>query len=227
LQEEGQEEDWSGEGEICGGAKGGSRDGVALFVEEQKEGRGEGGGGGDRLRGTVVEQGEGDGGQGDKDGQEGKVVERELCDCVCRAVGAVIFVLPGVDEKAVEATEGGEEKRGREKRQTEIGTTGDGGDEGSGGEAEAYGDFLGKSMGASGGVDENEVATDQASEDEIEVDGFGVEAGEKSREGDGGEDDSGEEGGAMTVVEVVAGFEVFVMGWVGVEETSVHQTGVH
>jgi hypothetical protein len=142
---------------------------------------------------------------------------------VCWAIDAVIVVFPGVDVEAVEAAEGGEEKRGREKRQAEIGTAGDCGDEGGGGEAKADGDLFGETMGgAVKCVDDDEVAAHQASEDEIEVDGLCVEAREKSREGDGGEDDSGEEGWAMTMVEEVAGFEVFVMGWV-----VVHQTGVH
>jgi hypothetical protein len=195
---------------------------VALLVEEEKEGGGEGGGAGDGLRGVVVDQGEGDAGEGDKNGQERKVVEREVRDGVNGAVGAVIFVFPGVDEETVEAAEGGEKDCGRKKRQAEVGTAGDGGDEGGGCEAEAYGDFLGESMGAVEGMDDDEVAADQASEDEIEVDGLGLEARKEQREGDGGENDPGEECRAMTVVEVVAGFEVFVMGWVGVEETHVH-----
>ena len=31
----------------------------------------------------------------------------------------------------------------------------------------------------------------------------------------------------MAVVEVVASFEVLVMGWVGVEDAGIHQTGIH
>lgn len=41
--------------------------------------------------------------------------------------------------------------------------------------------------------------------------------GEEHGERDGGEEDSGEEGGAMAVVEVVAGFEGFVAGWVAID----------
>ena len=176
MREEGQKEDWGGQGEICGGTKGSSCDGVMLLVEVEKEGRGKGGGVGDGSRGAVVEQDEGDGGQCDKYGQERKVAECEVRDCVCWAVGAVIFVLPGVDEEAVEAAEGREQDRRRQQREAEIGTTGDGGDEGGGGEAEADGDLLGKTMGAVKCVDNDEVAADQTSEDEIEVDGMGVEA---------------------------------------------------
>ena len=46
---------------------------------------------------------------------------------------------------------------------------------------------------------------------------------EAARVGDGSEKDSGEEGGAVAVVEVVLGFEAFVMGRVDVEEAGVHQ----
>ncbi len=45
----------------------------------------------------------------------------------------------------------------------------------------------------------------------------------KQGKSDGGKQDSGEEGGAVAMVEEVAGFEVFVMGGVGLEEARVHQ----
>ena len=70
-------------------------------------------------------------------------------------------------------------------------------------------------MGAARSVDEDEVAADQASEDEVEVDGLGFEVREKYCEGDGGEKDSGEEGCAVAMVEVVASFEIFVMDGIG------------
>jgi len=78
-------------------------------------------------------------------------------------------------------------------------------------------------MGAVCSVDEDEVAADQAPEDEVEVYRLGFKVREKDCEGDGGEEDSGEEGCAMAVVEVVASFEVFVMGRIDVEEAGVHQ----
>jgi hypothetical protein len=79
--------------------------------------------------------------------------------------------------------------------------------------------------GAACGVDEDEVSGDNDSEDEVEVDGFGFESREKRCEGDGGEEDSQQEGGAVVVVEVVAGFELFVVAdCVDVEDTGVHQT---
>jgi len=138
-------------------------------------------------------------------------------------------VLPGVDEEAVEAAEGGEEERCGEKREAKVGAAGYGGDEGRGGEEDADGDLFGQAVGGSSGdeaggdVDEDEVTGEQDSQDEVEVDGLGGEAGKKDCEGDGGEDDAGEEGGAMTVVEVMAGFEVFFGRVAGVEEAGVQE----
>ena len=56
-------------------------------------------------------------------------------------------------------------------------------------------------------MDEDEVSEDQAAEDEVEMDRCGFEAGEKDCEGDRGEEDAGEEGSAVVVMEVVTGFE--------------------
>ncbi len=60
-------------------------------------------------------------------------------------VGCGVF--PGVDEEAVEAAEGGEEDGRREQVEAEIGQAGYGGDEGSGGEEDAYGDLFGQAVG--------------------------------------------------------------------------------
>ena len=46
--------------------------------------------------------------------------------------------------------------------------------------------------------------------------------GKEGSEGDRGEDDSSEEGSAVAVVKVMAGFEVFSMA--RIEKTGVHQT---
>ena len=78
---------------------------------------------------------------------------------------------------------------------------------------------LGRRWALRGGVDEDEVSEDQAAEDEVEVDGFGFEARKEEGEGDGGDEDAGEEGGAVAVVEEVAGFEGVGLGGLGVEET--------
>ena len=58
-----------------------------------------------------------------------------------------------------------------------------------------------------GGVDEDEVSEDKAAEDEVEIDCCGLEAGEEDCEGYRGKDDAGEEGSAVVMMEVVAGFE--------------------
>jgi hypothetical protein len=133
-------------------------------------------------------------------------------------VGAVVFVFPGVDEEAVEAAESGEEDGGEQEQGSEVGTACDGGDEGGGGEEEADGDLLGESVGnlvlgrgAACRVDEEEVAGDEGSEDEVEADCCRVEVRKKRCEGDGGENDYGEEGRAVAMMEEVTGFEAFVM----------------
>ena len=82
------------------------------------------------------------------------------------------------------------------------------GDKGCGGEADTDGELLGEAMCALRNVDEDEVGEDEATEDEVEPDRFGREMGQQDGEGDGGEKDTGDEGAALTVVEVVAGFEV-------------------
>ena len=71
--------------------------------------------------------------------------------------------------------------------------------------------------GAACDVDEDEVSEDEGSEDEIEADGGGFEAREEQGEGDGDEEDSGEEGSAVAMVKVVAGFEVCEEMRLGVE----------
>ena len=72
-------------------------------------------------------------------------------------------------------------------------------------------------------VDEDEVTEDEGAEDEVEMDGVGFEVGKKDCESDRGEENSTEKGGTVTVVEVVAGFEVFVATGVDVEETGIHE----
>jgi hypothetical protein len=100
---------------------------------------------------------------------------------------------------------------------------GDGGDEGGGGEEDADGDLFGEAMSAAGGVDENEVAEEESAEQEVKVDGFGGEPEKERGESYGGEQNSREEGGAVAVVEVVAGFEVLLVWGLAVEEASVEK----
>ena len=76
-------------------------------------------------------------------------------------------------------------------------------------------------------MDEDEVAGQQASKDEVEVKGGGFEVGKKDSQGDRREQDSDEECGAMLVMKVVAGFEALLLGECGVGEPDIHQTGIH
>ena len=72
-------------------------------------------------------------------------------------------------------------------------------------------------------VDEDEITEDEGPEDEVEMDGVGFEMGKKDRESNRGEENSTEKGGAVAVVEVVAGFEVFLATGVDVEEPGIHE----
>ncbi len=114
-----------------------------MMVEDKQEYGGEGDGARNWPRGVVVEQGEGDAGQGKDDSQGWKVAKSEAGDDVGAVVGVGTLVFPRKDEEAVEAAEGGEEKCGGEQGQTEVDVAGDGGNEDGGGEEEADGDLFG------------------------------------------------------------------------------------
>jgi hypothetical protein len=66
-------------------------------------------------------------------------------------VGAVVWVFPEIEEEAVEGTDSGEEKKGRDEREAKLWSSGEGGDEDGGGEEEADGEFFGESVGVGGG----------------------------------------------------------------------------
>ena len=80
-------------------------------------------------------------------------------------------------------------------------------DEDGGGETDANGELFGKPMRAFSGVNKDEIGEDQTAEDEVEMDRFGHEMGQQHCEGDGSKKDSDDEGAAVAMVEVVAGFE--------------------
>ncbi len=89
---------------------------------------------------------------------------------------------------------------------------GERGDEDSGGEEDADGEFFGKAAGGVVaekrlGMDQEHPGGQERGEKGVEVEGAGVDAVEESCEGDGAEADDGDEGGAVSVVEAVAGFE--------------------
>jgi hypothetical protein len=228
--EEEKEEERGSEGQVGGGAKGNGGDRQAVIVEEEQDGGGEGDGIGDRPGAPVIEEGDGGASQREKNGERWQVFECDVGDRVRRIAGVGTGVFPGIDEEAVEAAQRSEEQSEGEQARAEAGTAGDGGDKGCSGEEEADGDLFGKEVrnllsgrGAAGCVDEKEVCGDEACEDEVEVDGPGFEVGQKENEGDRGKEDSGEEGGSVAVVEVVAGFEACVVSWVGIEELRVHE----
>jgi hypothetical protein len=174
------------------------------------------GGGGDRKwdwpRSLTVELSEGDAKEDEAGGEKGKVAEGQVGGGVCRMIGLrKRAVFPRVDEEAVEAARGSEEDREREQGDAEVGTAGYGRNEGGRGKEEADGDLLWKSVSAGGGVNEDEVPGEQAAQDEIEMDGLSFKTRKKKCEGDGGTEDAGEEAAAVSVVEVVARFELSVV----------------
>jgi hypothetical protein len=64
----------------------------------------------------VVEQGESDATENKRGRQRRKIAESDAGDRMRGTVGAVIFMFPGIDEEAVEAAEGREEKRNGQQR---------------------------------------------------------------------------------------------------------------
>lgn len=140
----------------------------------------------------------------------------------CTAVEETIM-FPGVDKEAVEAAENGEKECKGKQRKAEIGASSDCRDEDCRSEKDANGDFLRKAMGASGGVDHDEVANNQTSKDEIETKGFGFEVRKKCCKNNCGAYDGYKKGRAMAIVEVVTSFEIEVEGLIGAEEPGVHE----
>ncbi len=134
-----------------------------------------------------------------------------------------VGVLPGVEEEAVEGAGGGEEDGDRQEVEAELGQTRDGGDEDGGGEEDADGELFREAMGAVGArVDEKEVGGEQCREENVDAECVHVKRAQESGECAGGEEDAGEEGAAMTVVEDVAGFEI-VRGLLRVERAGVEE----
>ncbi len=64
-------------------------------------------------------------------------------------------------------------------------------------------------------MDEEHPGGEEGGEQGVEVERAGIEAVEKSGEGDGAEEEDGDEGGAVVVVEAVTGFEIGVVKVVG------------
>jgi hypothetical protein len=230
LVQKGQEEEGGGESEVGSGTERDGFDSEAVIVQEEKKCGGIGDGAGDVPGSLVAQESEDGGRESEKDRQQRQVAQSQTRDCVNTGICPVIFVFPGVDEEAVEAAEGSEEEGVGEQGYAEVGSSGDGGYEGGGGEEEADGDLLGKAVsdllpGCSVwcGVDEHEVTDDEGCEDEIEVDGLGVEVRKDDRERDGAEEYSSEEGGAIAVVEEVTSLQPFVAGGIDVQYASVHE----
>ena len=83
-------------------------------------------------------------------------------------------------------------------------------DEDGGGKEEADGQLFGEAAGGAAGlwtgVDEQHPGGEECGQKGVEVEGARGYAVEESGECDGGEDNRGEESGAVVVVEAVAGF---------------------
>jgi hypothetical protein len=204
--EERQDEEGSGEGEIGEAAEGEPGSLVATMVEEEKSCCRGGDSAWDQRWSLMVEEREGDAENDESDGEE-REVAKGITGCgVCRMGGVrPIAMFPVVDEETVEAAECCEECCEGEQRDAEVWTPGYGGC----GEEEADGDLLWKAVSAAGCVYEDEVADEQAAEDEVEVNSLRFETGKKYCKREGCQQNSGEEGTAETVVEEVPGFELF------------------
>jgi len=166
-------------------------------------------------------------------------------------------VLPGVEAEAVESADAGEEEGGGKKgwadpigepaEDVDGGGCGrgarDGGDEDSGGEEDAYGEFFRKaaSVAAGGrmGVDEEHPGGEERGEESVEMERAGIEMVKQCGEGYGAEQEDGDKRGAIAVMEAVARFKVWdgvvSIQWVnvghliqgmGVEATGIEQAGV-
>lgn len=61
----------------------------------------------------MIEQDNSNTAENERCGERNKVAESEAGDRMSRIVGALTFMLPGVDEETIEAAEGGEEERNR------------------------------------------------------------------------------------------------------------------
>ncbi len=207
FEEVGEEEEGGGEGEVGGGSEGDWMEAGGVAVEDQEEEGREA-----DCPGEGAEKGDEGGGAGQRQGERIEVAKGCSGDGVseagCFSERGREGVLPTVDEQAVKAAEKRDERGCGKESEAEGGGSGDSGDEDGGGEEEAHGDLLWEPVGAAGGVDKGEVAGDEGTEDEIEVDGLGGEAGDEGGEGGGGGEDAEEEGGAMAMVEVVAMLEV-------------------
>jgi hypothetical protein len=138
-----------------------------------------------------------DGENRDDDSDCAEVAQGEAGGSVGGMAGVWSGVLPGVDEEAVEATEGREEKTGGKERYPEIGTVSDGRDEGCGGKEDTDSNLFRKAVGyglrsdGGSGMDEDEVASEKSTEDEVKVDDRGFEAWKKSCESYGDQEDPG------------------------------------
>ncbi len=96
-------------------------------------------------------------------------------------------------------------------------------DEGGGGEEQADGELLGKAMVAGGGVDEDEVASDEGSEEEKELQCGWIELRDEHGEGKGGDAKSEEERSAVAMMEEMTQLKIPGGGGVAMQGLGVKQ----
>lgn len=108
---EGQKEDRRGKGKVCGSPKGGGVEVVSAVVEQLQQDGGERSGKGDRVKLWGAETGEAGSNKGDERSDLAEVAEDQAMGWMVVMRGETLGrVLPGVDEEAVEAAEGGKEQ---------------------------------------------------------------------------------------------------------------------
>jgi hypothetical protein len=200
-----------------------------LVKEEQKNGR-DSDSYGDLPGGAVVENTEGASDEEDGEGEERQMTESKASGGVGWVIGvsgrAFGIVFPGVDEETVEATQGRKEKCRGEQREPKSGLACDGGDEDGSGEEDADGNLFGEAMGAVGGVDQYEISEQKTAENEVKMYGLSGEPEQERSKGGRGQQNSCEEGAAVSMVEVMARFEMMFLRSSIVERTSIQQAGI-
>jgi len=112
-----------------------------------------------------------------------------------------------MDEEAIEAADGRENRCVRKHFEAELREARYRGDEGGGGEEDADGDLLGQAMVAGVDVNEEEPDEEEHAQDCVEFQRVQQEVSEQCSEGDGAKCDAGEEDVGVAVVEEVARFE--------------------
>src|SRR5260370_7494406 len=164
-----------------------------------------------RPRYSVVKQHQSDAAENQRCTQSRKVAQSDAAHRGNTTAGPITFVLPRINEQAVEAAERREEERNGQQRQTQFRTPRNGRDEGCSPKAETHDDLLRHSTSnlllsrnAAGGMDNKKVARNQTAKNQIEPNGCSIQPRKKRRKPNAAEKNSRHKASAMPAVEVLA-----------------------